>query len=470
MTQVAKESISATGATASEFISSAPRRVSPRRPTPPRDPSSYLSKGIGSTSRSLPLAATTTELHVTSNSSDTGSGKRDKVQEVPAARNDPNDDAKPESSNESRIASEERSSINEEQNGPTRSSADILDAEDKLDSGEKVRDAFAGWMGWFLRPSNNTEQVPTATRQSAIEQASHDRGANNADAAAAAAGGTDSSSKDDSGSGIVSEVRRSSDLTLISPTTHRAPAPRSWLSLWNYAAPPAESEVPVAAPTKSNVLPRPMEAANPDNDNSGKDDRILDLASKAQEQPAEAGKSYGWAFWTKEPSNSESTGTARGASVDALALAGSSSKSKSETAEVDETKIASKPMKNEKPRSLRFTEGITTASDGKDSRDKPAKSGAAALSTQLDKSEPPLAKSKESATNLLLPPLELTYRTAEKSGLLQHLGQFLQFKKPPLKTRHVHLQDPPRIKRALAIVSTLHKTTSRQIENTDTVD
>jgi len=159
VTQVAKESILAAGAAASEIISSAQRRVSPRRANPSRNPSLYLSKGVGGSSRSLPLAATTTKLHITSNSSDTTCGKRNNAQEAISVGNGPNAGTKPESIKKSGMALSDGSPSRKDMMRSNCSDAEFLDAEGKEKLLAEGKEASFGWMGWFARPSNDKEQV-----------------------------------------------------------------------------------------------------------------------------------------------------------------------------------------------------------------------------------------------------------------------------------------------------------------------
>ena len=159
MTQVAKESILAAGAAASEIISSAQRRVSPRRAIPSRNPSLCLSKGMGGSSRSLPLAATTTKLHITSNSSDHAGGKRNIAQEATSVGNGPDAGAKSESIMDSETAPSDENFNRKVKMRSNCSSAELLDAEDKRHLLAESKEASLGWMGWFARTANNQEQV-----------------------------------------------------------------------------------------------------------------------------------------------------------------------------------------------------------------------------------------------------------------------------------------------------------------------
>lgn len=255
--------------------------------------------------------------------------------------------------------------------------------------------------------------------------------------------------------------RRYSAPDPVSPAIDRDSAPRSWLGLWNYAAPPAQPERPSTNNTSDNSQKR-LEMAQSNEDGSIKTGVVTATRTKAPEKPTEASKSYGWAFWTREPIDSNCSGRARRASVGELALAGSPSQSKPEIAEIDEAYFPNRPGDQTRPLPADINGSPTTVDDQGNRSTKPP---AAAVSTKIDKSEVPLVKPKQTVANLLLPPLGHTYRTVEKDGLLQQLGRLLQYRKPLSNTRHVYLQDPPRIKKALAIVSKNHDST--KIDVTD---
>lgn len=258
--------------------------------------------------------------------------------------------------------------------------------------------------------------------------------------------------------------RRNSAPDPVSPAIDGDPAPRSWFGLWNYAAPPAQLER-LRTDNTSDDSQKRYEIAQSTNAGSNKTGVFTATTSEAPEQPTEASRSYGWAFWTREPTDSDSSGKARRASIGELALAGSPSQSKPEIAEIDETYFPSKSGDQRRPLPTDINGIATTVGDHRSHGNRSTKPGAAAVSTKMDKIEAPLVKSKQSVANLLLPPLGHTYRTVEKAGLLQQLGRLLQYRKPSSNTRHVYLQDPPRIKRALAIVSRIY--TSTKIDVTD---
>ena len=347
-----------------------------------------------------------------------------------------------------------------EKDRPETSTAELLDAEDRSNVGMKSKDASLGWMGWFSRPSNDKEQI---NQESAIEdeRPPEDSPANGHPISQppTKSGLADSNSinhvpslnKDSQDSRSINGGSQAKDSSPVPSTSNVESAPRSWLGLWKSATPSAENELSSANPLPNDPRKTPA-ITKPSTDETGQISAASSLPTVTAGQPTETDKSYGWAFWSKEPMGADGSGKTRRTSVGELALAGSPSQSKPETVEIDETKLPSKAFKKGTNAPIK-PESAATTTDGAKTDDKSSKPAFTAPSKITKESEPPLAKSNQTAANLLLPSLTLTYSTLERPSLLQQLGQFLQYRKPMLNTRHVSIQDPPRIKRALAIVS-----------------
>ena len=459
MTQVAKESISAAGAAASEVISSAQRRVSPRRATPSRSPTSYLPKGLASSNRALPIAATTTKLHITSNSSDASSRKPTDCQEPSIVDKGDSVAGGSEERNDPRTTSGDVTAEDSEKDGPKKSSADLLDAEDKRDTGDKDRDAPSGWMGWFSKSSNDKEMSRRLKTQndgsvnypSTSQQPANGQLAKSGIPEVAAASTTSLSNGNTFDSNISIRSRRSSDSHPVLPAINGASPARSWLGFWNHAA-TSKASGSSATKAPSSIPQRPIETEHSMDIDPDKTNTNSHLTSEGPEQPADAGKSYGWAFWLKEPTNAGDTGNPGTASVEKSAFKAPPAQLETETRKVEERKVLSKSAGKQIPYSREPVDVTTSSANDKDIGNKPATCGRKALSPQCDESQS-VAKPKENVVNLLIPQLNETYRTPGKASLLQQLSQLLQYKKSPSGTKHVHLQDPPRVKRALAIVS-----------------
>ena len=331
MTQVAKESISAAGAAAPEAISSAQRRVSPRRAKLPRSPTSYLPKGLASSSRSLPIAATITKLHITSNSSnlsDASSRKPTDCQEPSIVGKGASDAGGSEERNDPEATSGDMTIEDSEKDGPKKSSADLLDAEDKRDTGGKDKDAPSGWMGWFSKTSNDKEMSQRLKTQndgssvnypSTSQQPANGQLAKSGVGEVAAASTTSLSNGNTFDSNISISGRHSTDSHPVLPAINGASPARSWLGFWNYATTSKESGS-AATKAPSSIPQKPVETERSMNVEPDKTNTNSHLTSEAPEQPADAGKSYGWAFWLKEPTDAGDTRKSGTASVEESAF------------------------------------------------------------------------------------------------------------------------------------------------------
>ena len=353
MTQVAKESILAAGAAASGVISSAQRRVSPRRATAPRSPTSYLANGLVSSSRSLPIAATTTKLHITSSSSnlsEASSRKPFDYQEPSIVGKGDSDAGAVEERDEPKTPSGDVTAEDSEKDGPKKSSADLLDAEDKRDTGDKDIDAPSGWMGWFSKSSNEKEMSRRRKTQndgSSVNYPSTSQPPANGQlvksgiaevAAASTTSLTDGNAFD---SKISIRGQHSSDSHSVLPAINGASPARSWFGFWSSAATSKESGSS-ATKTPSSIPQRPIEPEHSMDVEPDKTNTIPHLMSAAPEQPADAGNPYGWAFWLKEPTDAGDTAKPRTASVEESAFKAPPAQLETETRKVDERKVLSK--------------------------------------------------------------------------------------------------------------------------------
>ena len=168
----------------------------------------------------------------------------------------------------------------------------------------------------------------------------------------------------------------------------------------------------------------------------------------------DVGKSYGWAFWSKEqPKDDDREGTSRvGSDSGELAQAGSPSQSKPETTVIDKARgVPTKVEKRQRPQSL----------DANGDSKKPKGVSATSKKASSDNATPIPSNSKSTnetngitrrpSDNLLLPAIERTYNDAGKPGLIQQLSLLLQLGGSP-EPKHVSIvQNPHHIKRALAI-------------------
>lgn len=402
---------------------------------PLRSSSLYLSRSKGSSTRSLPLAATTTKLNITSNTSDLPTDK--------APNNEPLninvDGARDEQRRQ--IDVDKNESVEKEDTGSDRqNSAESRklpstpsDSRDTLISDANSAEVSSRWLGWFSKPANQNAQ------DSAVGQV------------IAANGQMTSVEAADPGAGVRQGQER--DLGTNSSTTgsQRSLRSPSWLRLWGNVALPAEkssmSEVTEVSRQHSHDNTQVQNPAG----NPGQDTKRSLLTSQGPAHVSETPKSTGWAFWSRENSKDERSGSKE--SFGKLALAGSPSQSHPENAVIDETqRIPTKLGRSERSKSVEKVEERKSSQLENDAGGKSEASSAKSTSKFIDQAR---TRTKTSSPNLVLPSLARTYRVIEKPSIIQQLSRFLQSSRLP-DTKHVSIvPDPPRIKRALAIVKSL---------------
>lgn len=440
VTQIARESIAAATGVASDLVATAHTNVPRNGPASIRSPSLYLSRSKGSSSRSLPLAATTTKLNITSNTSDI------------LTDNAPNDQTP---TNVEGAHHEQRRQIDLDKNQLVENAVAKIDGQngseskelppnsfhsmDESISEEKSADVSSRWLGWFSKPANQTTQS-TVTGQSIVANGQTSR-----------AEALDLSSQSlASQTALVSQgLERDLDPNSVTTGSKRNLQPRSWLGLWGNIELPAEkSTLSEVTGVPSQLSHNNTKVQNPTG-NPGHDNQLPLMTSQAPAQVSETQKPTGWAFWSRENSKDEGSGSKE--SFGKLALASSPSQSHPESAVINEAQgILSKLGKSERSKSVGKVEGSILVKVGDDTGRK--SEALSAKSKSVDHAQP---KRKTNPANLVLPSLARTYRAAEKPGVFQQLSRFLQFNRLP-DTKHVSIvQDPPRIKRALAIVRSL---------------
>ena len=440
VTQVVKESISATGGVASDALASA-RAHAPELPTTPlKSPTLYLSKSLENSSRSLPLAATTTKLHITSNATSptsvaanngitfTDEIDRSKEQEIRNA------------SNTTLEAEKSRDAIPEDASNTheTRPESHNLVSEVP-----KAVNESASWLNWFSRPEIAIEG------ETGIAQSDGNATGTSKDPPQCTAPDIIQSAPN------APKQRRNSDPNPVSPNIPQQEVPRSWLSLWGNASRQTKGSSSASATGL---------ASNPQNDlldtecQAGKlDDGISDTVSTSQppQKPADGPKSsYGWAFWSKDQPKSDDEKTSSVSEIGELALAGSSSQCKPKTATVDEAKgVPKKAGNRQRLQSLEADGNPNKTQGSRDDAKKDCKREAVPLAPDIKPKTDNNSNVKHIPENLLLPSFRSTYRVVGKPSLIQQISKLLQLSSPSEPNHVAIVQNPPRVKRALAIVS-----------------
>ncbi|KAL6721578.1 hypothetical protein ACLMJK_000682 [Lecanora helva] len=427
--QVAKESISAAGGTGSDAVASA-RAHTPQLPiTALKSPRMYLSESKGNSSRSLPLAATTTKLNITSNS--------------PAA---PDASTQPQEGPSNTIEGEKTQEYDQGIRIPTDGSHKVEVKEKSLEVANSNRDS-AGWLNWFSR-SNATRDGFSAITTPALtdEQAkgsSRDRSENI----------TTESTQDTDPPSSLSKHRSSSDPSPVSPNLQQETPSRSWLGLWGNSTTP-DSKSANASRSAAGEPSKPKVESIDEGQSQDLDtgETGPSITSQPPLQSVDAGKSYGWAFWSKDSSKGEDGQKATAGHVGELTLVGSSQQSKPNDRVFDQVKgFSNKTEKRQRPQSLDASDNSKTTRRLEESEDMHSKTSTPPVPKTAKSTVELSPKTKRLPDNLLLPSFKHTFRVAARPGLIQQLSRLLQVSSTP-EARHLFIAQPPhRIKRVLAI-------------------
>ena len=441
MTHLAKESISAARNAARDLISS------PRAPRTPsgslQSPSIYRTRGIGGSSRSLPLAATTTKLNITSGAQASLNGAL--PEPPPAERNnkvtnaiDPISEGhmgQPEAKLEIGAPPKQE----EERESPTK---DLKQLDNNFPLERGLADESAGWLGWFSRSVASEDRSPITSK--GTEEVGK-------------AGDADRPILQDPALSDLPEVRkdctpdqrRNSDPNPRAANTQREQLPRSWLGLWSSASRAPQENTPISAVPVTDAPS--ISSSIVDTDPTGPEPQIgkSDVPETCS-IPSTAERSSGWTFWSRDITKAAGGPGLAGEHAGKLAVAGAPSQMHPENAVVGDVKgvpsTLNKSGKRDRPQSLEIV------------KDRNSPQGAQPASildtTSFEVAKPSKAGSTsplKTTPNLLLPAFKRTYRVLESPSLLQQLGRLLNYNKLPKQTQVTLVRDPPRIKKALAI-------------------
>ena len=385
----------------------------------------------------MPLAATTTKLHITSNATSptkglAKDGGTSKNEREPFREHEiQNDFSKiPEGEKPDGATPDDTSRTRDTR---PESISRVLDV-------PKAANESTSWLNWFSKSEMVTEN------DTSIEQPNGDASTAGKDRPQA----TVSEALQDLPNSP--EQRRNSEPSPVSPNLQQGETPRSWLSLWGNASTQTKSS---SSPSAIDVV---FNTPN-DPDRTGSQVRKVDdaepgpvSASQPTQQVADGAKlSYGWAFWSRDQPKSDHEKTHPESEVGELALAGSSSQSKPESAVLNEAGgIPDKVGKGQRPQSVEMSEGPKSRGTADAKKDSTPES--VPLAPQI-KQVDATSTAKRMPKNLLLPPFRSTYTSVGRPSLIQQISRLLQLSSPS-EPKHVDIvHNPPRVKRALAIVS-----------------
>ena len=440
VTHIAKESISAASNAATEFISS------PRAPRTPsgslQSPSTYLARSIGSSSRSLPLAATTTKLNITSNAQAGPNGalpERHAAEENKTAANpegpfSKEHKAKPETKLDPN-ANLKHEDETESQTKPLKRLKDDASSE------SRQIDEWAGWRGWFSR-GGTVENRNVTTPQNFQGVSKTD------DADRQTLQDVTSTDSPEVREDCAQDQRRNSDPNPLATNAQREQQPRSWLALWSSASPAPQKSKPIPDTTAADPT-IPSSSASPDPPDATQQNS-KPIVSETPSLPSNVERSSGWTFWSRDAAKQTDDLGSAGEHAGKLAVAGVPSQTHPENAVVGDVKgvpsTQNKLGKRDRPQSLEVVNDLNSSQI--------AQLGSSTDTTSLEvpkASKVGSTPSPKTPPNLLLPSFKRTYRAVESPSLLQQLGRLLNYNKLPKPTQVTLLRDPPRVKKALAI-------------------
>ena len=388
----------------------------------------------------MPLAATTTKLHITSNATSPMNGA---AKDGRKSNNGRDPFRELEIQNGSKKAPEGEKSEDETSGNASKTRDTRSESKSHVSDVPKDANESTSWLNWFSKSEIATEN------ETSTEQA-------DGDASSAGKNPPQSIIPDAFQDAPTSpKQRRNSEPSPVSPNVQQEEAPRSWLSLWGNRS----------AQTKSSSSASAIGAAlDPQSDSNGTGPQMGKLNDaqpgpgsifQTPRQPADGAKSlYGWAFWSRDQPKSDDEKTHPGSEVGELALAGSSSQSKPESAIVDEARgVPSKVSKRQRPQSLEVAEDLKKPRGTGDDTKKVSNPGATLLAPKTAPKVDIDSKAKRTPENLLLPSFRSTYSSVGRPSLIEQVSRLLQLSSPS-EPKHVDIvQNPPRVKRALAIVS-----------------
>ena len=397
---------------------------------------------MGGSSRSLPLAATTTKLNITSNAPSPANGAA-KEGQGPTTEQELQFDGNRETGGKL-VPREEKAEVSTPPERPhAEDGADLPSRAKPLDDARATVDS-GSWLNWFSRAENatgdNTVRPNLGINDEQMSDMKKDRPKS-----------TVLQASNDTPTPPI--PRRNSEPSPASPQAQEKPPTRSWLGLWGNATtqtatPSAESTAEIAKPT-SEGLGQEQEQSQ--------QQKLVEphLVDSSQPPAVSSGpqRSYGWAFWSRDQSKTDDGKQNSGTNVGELALAGSLSQSKPENAVIDEARgVPNKVGKRQRPQSLGSPEEHKKPRNANVDAKKDAVPEPASAPPKSKPVADAGSKAKRIPQNLVLPPFKHTYQTVVKPGVIQQLSRFLHLG-PQSGSKHVDIvPSPPHIRRALAIV------------------
>ena len=401
----------------------------------------YLPRSRGSSSRSLPLAATTTKLNITS---DTLNGRNEDVQKASKIDSENRSPHKEHQSNMSIPTPQEHLQTPHMENAsPSRNIENNVNSHDAAKMRKKGNGQSSGWLTWFSKPAS----LPC--QDLAIEET---KSPNTQDGANGTTDQSRSTSADNRAVTDSHGERRKSDPGPLSTFTDEIIQPRSWLNIWSYAG--QASDIPQPPPKHKQSSQPPQEAEVFRQHSVPPPEKEILQGSKLSNQSTavRTPKSTNWIFWLRNNVEDGNSSSLRDQTVADPAS----------TQPIAEPENTGNESIEKKAKISKKREGAQSLDQGKGNHlatptietERGSSLSAFALSTKPTTKDQSGTTAKEYPRNLLLPSLESTYQTVTKPSLLRQLVRLLQYNQAP-DSRTLHLVQPlTRLKKALAIVRT----------------
>ena len=437
VTQIAKESISVAGGAAAELASSARSRTQQELSVPLKNPSLYLSRTLGSSSRSLPLSATNTKSSISSSNP----SRSPKSNDTPEQSHEISS-IKPTGEATRKLKAEPNSScaISSQNQMPEAKDFDsttkALQVESTLQ--EITKGNPSKWFSWFSANEITQSELSSASglpKQSVDDKSTHDSLSQVVSQDVVKAGER------------IQDQRRNSDPNPLATGVEGEQQRRSWLGLWGNGS--AQVKADTAQGDLKDCNPNAASAVNM----LGGSKIAPSTMSNGTSGDSLPPQSSGWAFWSRNDTTVSASEDTSKPNVGELAVAGSLSQSKPENVIVGGAKglPTSTALQGRTDNSkssyspdLKVAGIVSSNSNGK-------AVSAVPIPPNAKPPEATISQSPKGTGNLLLPSFKRTYRPTERPGFFEQLGRLFNYAANP-QPKHVDiLVDPPRIKKALAI-------------------
>lgn len=393
---------------------------------------------MASSSRSLPLAATTTKLNITSNSPKAANGAAQEGQ--PAKSEHTSEEQSLHDARAANIVGDKIESSVSEIKGPTEKGM-VTEVENETSHETKPNRDSVSWINWFTKvdgthPKNGD---PVKSKQTTSTEQTKCKNSEPPQAATSPA-------SEHTQPPVVH--RRNSD---PSPTALKSKEePRSWLGLWGNTTTQSQNSesANVAGVVASTGLQNPTEEESK-NDQLYPAQAVSIATPRPPSQPTDPPKSYGWAFWSKDESQEGDAQKKSSNDVGELAQTDSPTQSKPENAMINSRRgVLEKVGKRERPQSLGTLDDLQKSKTADDTQKRETRSESVANKKSAAEAS---LKAKRMPENLVLPMFKRTYDCPGRPTLIQQLSRLLQIGQSS-EAKHVSIaQSHHSVNKALAI-------------------